>query len=197
MSKVQMRDFALDEKTRAILESALRVFSTYGFKKTSMDDIAKGAGMSRPALYLYFENKEAILRKLTELHYEEKKAAVAKALNADGPVSQVFGNAIRVQTDGMAEIMSSAHGLELLDAGISMASDIVTQGEAQLLELYANWLEREVENGRIRLFDSPRETARMIGAALRGNKIAATDYQQFDRMNSNFATIVGAGLALR
>ncbi len=192
-----MRDFALDEKTRAILESALRVFSTYGFKKTSMDDIAKGAGMSRPALYLYFENKEAILRKLTELHYEEKKAAVAKALNADGPVSQVFGNAIRVQTDGMAEIMSSAHGLELLDAGISMASDIVTQGEARLLELYANWLEREVENGRIRLFDSPRETARMIGAALRGNKIAATDYQQFDRMNLNFATIVGAGLALR
>ncbi|WP_254447284.1 TetR/AcrR family transcriptional regulator [Ruegeria sp. HKCCA5426] len=197
MSKVHMRDFALDEKTRAILESALRVFSTYGFKKTSMDDIAKGAGMSRPALYLYFENKEAILRKLTELHYEEKKAAVAKALNADGPVSQVFGNAIRVQTDGMAEIMSSAHGLELLDAGISMASDIVTQGEARLLELYANWLEREVENGRIRLFDSPRETARMIGAALRGNKIAATDYQQFDRMNLNFATIVGAGLALR
>ena len=80
---------------------------------------------------------------------------------------------------------------------MSMASDIITQGEAQMLTLYADWLKREAENGRVRLFDSPRETAKMIGAALRGNKMAASDHQEFDRLNSNLATVIGAGLEVR
>ncbi len=192
-----MKDLVFDAKCQSILESAGKAFSTYGFKKTSMDDIAKGAGMSRPALYLYFSNKEAILRTLTEVHYDKKAADVAEALQSEGTVSQIIGHAIHVQTDGMAVIMSSPHGLELLDAGVSMASDIVTQGEAKLMALYAEWLKREVANGRIRLFDGPRETAKTIAAALRGNKIAATDFQEFDRLNSNLATIIGAGLEIK
>ncbi len=192
-----MKDVVLDDKCQTILESALSAFSAYGFKKTSMDDIAKGAGMSRPALYLYFDNKEAILRKLTGLYYERRAIAVAEALSMEGSVSQIIGNAIHVQTDGMAEIMSSPHGLELLDASVSTASDIVTQGEARLMALYAEWLGREAEQGRIRLFDGARETAKMISFALRGVKASATDYQEFTRSNSNLATIIGAGLEVK
>ncbi|GAA6161614.1 MULTISPECIES: TetR/AcrR family transcriptional regulator [Ruegeria] len=194
MSKATLENYVLDDKCLTILDSALQAFSAYGFKKTSMDDIAKGAGMSRPALYLHFQNKEAILRQLTHLHYERKTAAVAEALNMEGSVSQIIGNAIHVQTDGMAEIMSSPHGLELLDASVSTAADIVTQGEAQLMALYADWLRREAEKGRVRLFDGPRETAKMIASALRGIKTSASDYQEFIRSNSNLATVIGAGI---
>ena len=52
-----MTSVSEDSKTAAILKSAFQAFATYGFKKTSMDDIAKGAGMSRPAVYLHFKNK--------------------------------------------------------------------------------------------------------------------------------------------
>lgn len=197
MSEVQLNEFSADDKNQNILDSALRAFSTYGFKKTSMDDIAKGAGMSRPALYLYFDNKEAILRELTSRYYRRKTAAVAEALNFEGSVSQIIGNAIHVQTDGMAAILSSPHGLELLDTSVSMAADIVTQGEAQLMALYADWLKREAANGRVRLFDGPRETAKMIASALRGIKVSATDYQEFTRSNSNLATIIGEGIEVR
>ncbi len=192
-----MRDFVLDAKCLAILDSARKAFAAYGFKKTSMDEIAKGVGISRPALYLYFDNKEAILRRLTELHYEEKIEAVTKALQADGSVSQIIGQAIHVQTDGMAQIMSSPHGMELLDAGKSLASDIITQGEARLQSLYTGWLQKEASNDRVRLFDGARETAETIASALRGNKISATDFQEFDRMNSNLAAMIGAALEIR
>ena len=44
----------------AILETAMRVFLRYGFKKTSMDDLARAAGLSRQGLYLHYRTKEEL-----------------------------------------------------------------------------------------------------------------------------------------
>jgi len=50
-----------DSARRAeILEAAKSCFLRYGYGKTSLDDIAKEAGLSRPLLYRKFANKEAI-----------------------------------------------------------------------------------------------------------------------------------------
>ena len=38
----------------------MKVFLAYGFARTTMDDIARAADMSRPALYLLFKNKTDI-----------------------------------------------------------------------------------------------------------------------------------------
>ncbi len=49
-----------DEKAERILVAAQAVFLRYGFKRTTMGDIAEAAGISRPALYLVFPLKEKI-----------------------------------------------------------------------------------------------------------------------------------------
>jgi AcrR family transcriptional regulator len=41
----------------AVLESALRTFARFGYRKTSMDDIAREAQISRPGLYFLFSSK--------------------------------------------------------------------------------------------------------------------------------------------
>jgi AcrR family transcriptional regulator len=46
----------------AIVEAATGVFLRYGFKKTSMDDLARAAGLSRQGLYLHFATKEALFK---------------------------------------------------------------------------------------------------------------------------------------
>jgi TetR/AcrR family transcriptional regulator, regulator of autoinduction and epiphytic fitness len=43
-----------------VLETALTVFARHGFRKTSIEDIAKAAGISRQGLYLHFANKDEI-----------------------------------------------------------------------------------------------------------------------------------------
>ncbi|MHA3913651.1 TetR family transcriptional regulator C-terminal domain-containing protein [Halovulum sp. GXIMD14793] len=48
------------EKTAAIFEAALDVFSTKGFRGATLDEIAEAAGMSKPNLLYYFPSKEAI-----------------------------------------------------------------------------------------------------------------------------------------
>ncbi|MDR3670489.1 MAG: helix-turn-helix domain containing protein [Holophaga sp.] len=50
------------EKDRQILEAATSVFLRYGFRRATMGDIAQEAGVSRPALYLRFCNKEHIFQ---------------------------------------------------------------------------------------------------------------------------------------
>src|SRR3954470_17250970 len=45
-----------------VLAVALEVFGRYGFRKASMDDIARAADISRQGLYLHFANKDALFR---------------------------------------------------------------------------------------------------------------------------------------
>ena len=47
-----------NEKETRVLEATKRVFLRYGYRRVTMQDIADEAGISRPALYLIFPNKE-------------------------------------------------------------------------------------------------------------------------------------------
>lgn len=51
-----MRD--LDQRPRRILEAAGRLIGRYGFDKTTMEDIAREAGVSKGALYLEWPSKD-------------------------------------------------------------------------------------------------------------------------------------------
>jgi AcrR family transcriptional regulator len=49
-----------EEFRNKIINSAGRIFSHYGFKKTTMDEIAKSLNIGKSSLYYYYESKEAI-----------------------------------------------------------------------------------------------------------------------------------------
>ena len=57
----------IQEKNRStILEAGLDVFSQYGFRGSTLDQIAEAAGLSKPNLLYYFPSKEAIHVELLE-----------------------------------------------------------------------------------------------------------------------------------
>lgn len=57
MSSADPRPSTLDR----ILDAAITALEQHGLRRTTMDDIAGGAGISRPTLYGYFPNKPAIV----------------------------------------------------------------------------------------------------------------------------------------
>ncbi|TRL35956.1 TetR family transcriptional regulator C-terminal domain-containing protein [Rhizobium straminoryzae] len=65
-AKTQRRTRIQEEKEEKILEAALDVFSAYGFRGATIDQIADAAGMSKPNLLYYFRTKEAIHRALLD-----------------------------------------------------------------------------------------------------------------------------------
>ena len=46
------------ERREQLLETALHVIARQGFHQTSMDDVAKKAGVTKPVLYQHFESKQ-------------------------------------------------------------------------------------------------------------------------------------------
>lgn len=89
----------------AILDAATTVFLRYGFKKTSMDDLARAVGISRQALYLHFQNKEALFR-ATVLHTTEAMCAAALAREDLKLEERVLGayEAIHASTIGVEHL---------------------------------------------------------------------------------------------
>ena len=51
-----------DEKREQILIGAEKLFTRYGYLKTTMDDIAEIAGLKKASLYYYYNSKDAIFR---------------------------------------------------------------------------------------------------------------------------------------
>ena len=72
-----------DPKRNAILVSAFTQFSGYGFRRTSMEDIATAAGVSRASLYSYFGNKEEIFRCLSASIHEQALADAGSGIEGD------------------------------------------------------------------------------------------------------------------
>ncbi len=55
-----------NDKRLRIKQAAKKLFIRFGFAKTNMEEIAKSAQMSKPALYYYYENKAALFREILQ-----------------------------------------------------------------------------------------------------------------------------------
>jgi AcrR family transcriptional regulator len=53
-------------KPNAIVLAALELFTRYGYRKTSIDDIAQAAQVAKRTVYLHFENKAAVFLAILE-----------------------------------------------------------------------------------------------------------------------------------
>lgn len=72
-----------DDVSEVILNSAKTIFARYGFKKTTMDEIAQAARKGKSSIYHYFKSKEDIFKAIVKKESDVLSAAIAKAINAE------------------------------------------------------------------------------------------------------------------
>ena len=106
-----------DPKRALIASAAIDVFSTRGFSGTSMSHIARHAGMSRPALYQYFQNKGDIFACAFAALVEQQADRALEALEELGTVSEQLDGFLQ-NFDGAfwERTAASPYGEELLSA---------------------------------------------------------------------------------
>ncbi len=73
---------------QAILEAALTCFNRQGFQSTSMDDIAREAGVSKGLLHYHFKSKEQLLLEVQSLLFRKISDRVEGATSQLGPSVQ-------------------------------------------------------------------------------------------------------------
>jgi AcrR family transcriptional regulator len=70
-----------------VLDAALLTFARYGYRKASMDDVARAADISRPGLYFYFASKRDLFRAAVTHALDGDVAAAGRALaDTDRPL---------------------------------------------------------------------------------------------------------------
>lgn len=97
---------AISRKRTAIEEEILRVaadkFGKQGYQATTLDEIAAAAGISRAAFYLYFPNKEELLRRMYHQVIASSQAAIEHIAAEKLPVAEKLRRIIRHQVRYMA-----------------------------------------------------------------------------------------------
>lgn len=84
---VRLKD---DKKHLAICDAAIELITANGFADTSMSKIAKAANVSPATIYVYFENKEALLKELYLFVKEEMSVELLKGVKQTMPVAKAF-----------------------------------------------------------------------------------------------------------
>jgi AcrR family transcriptional regulator len=79
-----------DEVKEAIVNVARHIFSRFGFKKTTMDEIAIASRKGKSSIYYYFASKEEIFQAVVEKEASILKQELVKAINeADSPTQKL------------------------------------------------------------------------------------------------------------
>ncbi len=79
-----------EKKTELLFETALELFAAYGYKKTTVDDVAARLSMTKGNLYFYVKNKKDLYEKTVNHALNQWKAAGQKAMESETDVVSQF-----------------------------------------------------------------------------------------------------------
>lgn len=184
----------LSERQDTILDAAFHAFATYGYRRTSMDDIAKGAGLSRSALYLTYRNKEDIFRSLAIRYFDEaiRDMQAALAQSRLSPEQALLAAFIAKDGKFMEAVLSTPHGEELMDAGFSVTGDLAAAGEARMAEVLADWLATLALPDGI---GTPIDVARSITASVKGLKTSVRSMEEYREGQARLARLFARAIS--
>ena len=70
-----------EEVRLRIIEVARNIFSHFGFRKTTMEEIAQAARKGKSSIYYYFDSKEDIFKAVVEKEAEELKETLRQEIS--------------------------------------------------------------------------------------------------------------------
>ena len=144
------------DKKHAVYDAAAAVFARYGFRRTTMNDIAQSAGISRPALYLMFDNKEHLFHELSSFRLDQAISQACVVLSGETDLKDRFIEALLVYEKIYYEpVANSPHGEELMDINQSLATEIMKGGYARLVGILATALEEAEQAGEVDFTEAP------------------------------------------
>lgn len=194
----KMPSMAKDKKRDAILNAAFSQFSHYSFRKTSMEDIAKAAGISRASIYSYFQNKDDIFRNVSiQWHDHAEQMAQASLAKSDASIAERIEGALLARHGPFQKIATeSTYGTEIYDEHHRLCSDIVADAHSKFLTLLASALKSAVRDQEIDLKSaglSADAAAELVNFAASGLKQGARDLPSFEQRIKNFVQLFVRG----
>jgi AcrR family transcriptional regulator len=193
-----------DARPDEVLDAALALFTDNGFAKTTVDQIASKAGISKGAVYNYFPSKKAILEGLVHRAVgpviDQASAVIGGSQGDPRPlIRQIMGMFLSVMSRPNAFSVPILVIREAVNAP-EIAQIYRTQVLEKVIPPFVAMIERGVAGKHIRAVD-PELTVRSVMGPLMLHIILAKVFDMqpasgfdFDRLIDNHLTILFAGL---
>lgn len=125
-----------------LIRAARELFLQYGFRRTSVDDVAQKAEIAKGTVYLAFKSKEELLQGVCkDLCEELLDAAQAATEGMSDPLARVRAR-LEAKYLRVHEIVhASPHSQELLQSKDAVAGEVVRQSELKFRRILAKDLE--------------------------------------------------------
>lgn len=139
--------------TRArILAGAISVFGRYGYRRSSVDDVAREAGVAKGTIYLYHESKEAIFRAVGQEVADRLLAGAATARATGGSAAERLRLVLEARFLYIYDVVTrSPHAAEILDSKIRLLADVFESVEGKYQTHLAAVLADGVRSGELDL----------------------------------------------
>lgn len=127
------------ERHKEIVSAARWCFSSFGFAKTSLDDIAKRANISRPLVYRSFANKDDIYRAVIEDGFDARFPVAEQVLaGAGGKLEKLTRIAEIMMLEPWAELAGAPMAAEFYATSARVCPEVVAKQQRRMLKLLAD-----------------------------------------------------------
>lgn len=192
-----------DSVRNSILEVARELFAKFGYKKTTMEDIAQALGKGKSSLYYYFKNKEDIFQAVIdweeEILFSKLRVVVAAKISAEEKMRKYVE--VRMETLRELENYHKALKDDAL-AGFDFLNHIKGRSEKEEVVMIKQVLEEGLSSGTFQLKNS-QMAAIAITTALKGLEIPlfrlpdSKSFEDFKTQLQNVLNILFFGLMKR
>src|SRR5580693_10147270 len=137
-------------KPNAIVLAGLQLFTQYGYRKTSIDDIARAAQVAKRTVYLHFENKAAVFLAILEYLGDQVRQRCAAAESAGGTAVDRLTGLLDAYFGMAFELFSkSEHMPELEETFSTLARSRIGDLNTEYEERLARFLRSLEKTGEI------------------------------------------------
>ena len=184
-----------------ILDAALRLFGQYGYRRTSMDDIAREAGIAKGTIYLTFASKDEVFQALSQLLSQRMLAGAEAASRRSGTTADKLAAMHAAWFGTYADtIHRSPHAAELLDAKHRLSAGLVSEAASGYRRLVRDLLAEAAAAGELDLKPAgltADTAAELLIASARGLESGAASPADHRRHLDTLVRVMIAGLSSR
>ena len=154
-----------------IVQVASKIFTRFGFRKTTMEEIARASKKGKSSIYYYFSSKEDIFRAVVEKEAEELKKELKKAISdVDDPIEQLKTFLLfRMRKLKTLKNFYAALKSDYLNH-LEFIENIRKEYDRQEIEVVKNILQSGMEKGEF-VIDDPELGAVALVTAMKGLEI--------------------------
>jgi TetR/AcrR family transcriptional regulator, ethionamide resistance regulator len=153
-----------DDRERAILETAERLLEERPLSEISVDDLAKGAGISRPTFYFYFPSKDAVVLTIIDRLVAAAAGSREQALKTLAAGDPRAG--LRQALEDLYSAFRARRAVTLAAAELRMRNPEARALWAEVMEGWVADVTAVIEAERARGAAPPGEPARDVAIAL-------------------------------